>query len=107
MNHAGVVRKCDGLRNSLENSKDGGFPGQRGRVIRERPAADELHDVEPTAVREFSGVVDRDDARMFEARQGRCGQLSSSVAESRRSDERDLTISRRSDAGTAPIRLYR
>ncbi len=66
MDEAAGVREGDRLADAFEDPQPLGQVGHMAQVVAERLAADPLHDVEEPAVGEPAGVVDRDDARVFE-----------------------------------------
>ena len=67
MDHTGVVREGDRLAEALEDPQQFGPRGSGGQQLSQGAAAHPLHDVEQPAISQSSGVVNGNDAGVFEA----------------------------------------
>ncbi len=67
MHETVCMRERHGIADPLEHAQPLAKGRQAGQVVAQRRPAHQLHDVEQASVSELPGVVDRDDARVFEA----------------------------------------
>ena len=86
------VRERDRLADALEDPQPLGQVGHMAQVVAQRLASDALHHVKEPAVGEPPGVVDRDDARVFEP--GEDARLAAEPAFEARAGERVRNLDR-------------